>query len=102
MPLHEYALTLLNNVVRTEEDESAFINGYNLANDPANNASFGGPVDGSYESGVFVTLDDKSDNYWTAERTLPRAMDRVQVHEPAFVLGAIVAALEYKTAHQTV
>lgn len=102
MGLNEKSLELLSGIVRTEEDLAAFEAGYSLAKDPENNATFVGPVDGRYDNGVAVSLDDKASNTWTAERRLPRGAEKVMVAEPAFVLGAMVAALEYKTAPQTV
>lgn len=88
------SLELLGTFVQTEEDRTAFQAGYDLASDPENRTRFSGMLDDHHKDGLAVILQDRDENTWTTERSLPRALDTVLVYEPAFVLGAVCAAFE--------
>jgi hypothetical protein len=90
----ERSVDLLSTFVQTEEDRKAFEAGYDLASNPENRARFSGMLGWNRKNGLAVTIEDRPDNSWTAERNLPRALDTVLVYEPAFVLGAVCAAFE--------
>ena len=95
MPLQPEALEILNSVIKTPEDQTAFEAGYELGNNPDSNAFLSGPVVRQLYGGVQVEMNmaDQTGT-WIESRKLPRSGDRVLVSHPAFVLGAVVAALE--------
>ena len=103
MPLNEKTQAILNEVIRSDEDQVAFDAGYNVGSSPDQTVALGGPTRQQWEGGIFASVDESQGPVeWVSDRLFSRGAKNALVDNPAFILGCVVAALENKLANTQV